>query len=136
MLLRWRSGIRFGEGYRADPIVDQLLRTVVQRRKCPHQFAVLKFDFPAQVLAALKVEEPVEIDLRAVLLDLQSRSGVAVPADRIGRQLAIGALDLEALLFLTLRIRLVGGVGDSGPASSSVLCRKRTAKQAGNDEEA
>ena len=104
----------------------------MQRGKRPHQFAVLEFDFPSQVLAAFEVEEAVEVDLRPVLLDLKRRTGVAVPADRNGRELAIGALDFKALLLLAFGIRLVGGVGDTGPASRYVLCRKGSANQAGD----
>jgi len=68
------------------------------------------------MLAAFEVEEAVEVDLSPILLDLERRTGVAVPADRSGRELAIGAFDLEALLLLPLGIRLVGGVGNTGPA--------------------
>ena len=70
MLLRRHRGVRFGERDRACSIIDPLLRIVVQSRKCPHQFAVPEFDFPAQVLTAFEVKEPVEVDLRPVLLDL------------------------------------------------------------------
>ena len=51
----------------------------MQRRKGADQFAVLEFDFPAQMLAAFEVEEPVKVDLRTALLDLERGTAAVVP---------------------------------------------------------
>jgi hypothetical protein len=68
-----------------------------------------------------EVKEPIEVDLRPVLLDLESRTGVAVAANRKGHELAIGGSDFEALLLLALRSSLIGGIGNTGLAPSYIL---------------
>ena len=61
------------------------------------------------------------VGLPEPLEDLERRAGISIPADREGGKLAIGALDFEALLLLTLGIGLVSCIGDARPPAGNIL---------------
>src|SRR5277367_6663697 len=73
----------FGQRDGANSVIDPFLWIVMHCRKSPHQLAVLQLHLPAQMLAALEIEIPIEIELCAVLFHLERCSRLAAEAQQL-----------------------------------------------------